>query len=154
MERDSLYCGKWRKILNAYRDLNLNPTKLNIELVPAISYTTKYSNFVFQDRFLFELSCKHTHTHTHTQTQTHTHRDSDECSIVAFSKNEYSIVAFSKNATIIRLHRNKGMCLLHNVKLSSPPRVYSPFLFFKHMCIYMYTYTKPPECVDIICRTS
>ena len=46
-----------------------------------------YSDFVFLDRFLFELSCKNTHTHGHT----HTHRDS----------NEYPIVAFSKNATII-----------------------------------------------------
>ena len=43
------------------------------------------SNFMFLDQFLFELSCK-THTHTNTDTQ----RDS----------NEYSIVAFSKNATI------------------------------------------------------
>ena len=53
-----------------------------------------YSDFVFLDRFLFELSCKHTHTHTntdaHTHTHTHTHTDS----------NEYPIVAFSKNATI------------------------------------------------------
>ena len=49
-----------------------------------------YSNFVFLDRFLFELSCKNTHTHTHTQTHTHTERDS----------NEYAIVVFSKNATI------------------------------------------------------
>ena len=43
-----------------------------------------YSDFVFLDRFLFELSCKNTHTHTNT----HTH------------SNEYPIVAFSKNATI------------------------------------------------------
>ena len=45
-----------------------------------------YSDFVFLDRFLFELSCKNTHTHTNT------HRDS----------NEYPIVAFSRNATIIK----------------------------------------------------
>ena len=45
-----------------------------------------YSDFMFLDRFLFELSCKNTHTHTHK----HTHRDS----------NEYPIVAFPKNATI------------------------------------------------------
>ena len=44
-----------------------------------------YSNFVFLDRFLFELSCKSTHTQT--RRHTHTHRD--------------PIVAFSKNATII-----------------------------------------------------
>ena len=47
-----------------------------------------YSNFVFLDRFLFELSCKNTHTHTHKHTRTHT------------DSNEYPIVAFSKNATI------------------------------------------------------
>ena len=47
-----------------------------------------YSDFVFIDRFIFELSCKNTHTDTHT----HTHTDS----------NEYPIVAFSKNATIIK----------------------------------------------------
>ena len=28
-----------------------------------------YSDFVFLDRFLFELSCKNTHTHTNTHTQ-------------------------------------------------------------------------------------
>ena len=33
---DSLYCGKWGKLLNAYSDLDLDPTKLNIELVRAI----------------------------------------------------------------------------------------------------------------------
>ena len=53
-----------------------------------------YSDFVFLDRFLFELSCKNTHTQTHTHTHkhghTHTHTDS----------NKYPIVAFSKNATI------------------------------------------------------
>ena len=34
----SLYCGKWGKFLNAYSDLDLDPTKLNmnIELVRAI----------------------------------------------------------------------------------------------------------------------
>ena len=50
-----------------------------------------YSDFVFLDRLLFELSCKNTHTHKHGHTHTHTHTDS----------NEYPIVAFSKNATII-----------------------------------------------------
>ena len=33
---DSLYCGKWGKSLNAYSDLDLDPTKLNIELVRTI----------------------------------------------------------------------------------------------------------------------
>ena len=66
-----------------------------------------YSDFVFLDRFLFELSCKNTHTHTHTHghthththTRTHTHRDS----------NEYPIVAFSKNATIIIVNNNNKL---------------------------------------------
>ena len=49
-----------------------------------IPYTTVYSDLVFLDRFLFELSCKNTHTHKHTHT--HTHRDSNEYPIVAFSK--------------------------------------------------------------------
>ena len=53
-----------------------------------------YSDFVFLDRFLFELSCKNTHTHTQTRTHTHTHTDS----------NEYPIGAFSKNATIITVN--------------------------------------------------
>ena len=61
MGPDSLYFGKWGKLLNAYSDLDLGPTKLNIELVRA-SYATMYSNFVFLDGFLFELSCKNTHT--------------------------------------------------------------------------------------------
>ena len=34
------------------------------------SCTTKYSNFVFLNRFLFELSCKNIHTHTNTDTLT------------------------------------------------------------------------------------
>ena len=63
-----------------------------------------YFDFVFLDRFLFELSCKNTHTHTQTWTHTHTHRDS----------NEYPIVAFSKNATIINTV-NKVL------QISSPP---------------------------------
>ena len=48
-----------------------------------------YSNFVFLDQFLLSYRAK---THTQTQTHTHTHNDS----------NEYSIVPFSKNATITR----------------------------------------------------
>ena len=42
--------------------------------------------FMFLDQFLFELSCKNTHTHTHTNTQGHMHTDSDEYSIVVYSK--------------------------------------------------------------------
>ena len=47
-----------------------------------------YLNFIFLDRFLFELSRKNTYTYTHTETHTHTdaHKDSDEYSIVEFCK--------------------------------------------------------------------
>ena len=31
-----MYCGKWGKFLNANSDLDLDPMKLNIELVQAI----------------------------------------------------------------------------------------------------------------------
>ena len=43
---DSLYCGKWGKFLNAYSDLDLDPMKLNIELVRAIF--TYYNVFRFR----------------------------------------------------------------------------------------------------------
>ena len=49
------------------------------------SYTATYLNFMFLDRFLFELSCKNTETRKHGKTETHT--DSDEYSIVALCKN-------------------------------------------------------------------
>ena len=38
------------------------------------SYATPYSNFMFLDRLLFELSSKNTHKHTHTHTDAHTQR--------------------------------------------------------------------------------
>ena len=43
------------KLLKAYSDLDLDPKMLNIELIGLFSYTTMYSNFMFLDRFLFEL---------------------------------------------------------------------------------------------------
>ena len=52
-----------------------------------------YSNFMFLDRLLCELSCKKTHTHIDA------HTDSDE----------YSIVAFCENATIIILQKRHGL---------------------------------------------
>ena len=67
-----------------------------------------YSNFMFLDQLLFELSCKntetrkHRNTETHTNTHAHTHRDSDE----------YSIVAFCKNAT-----KKKKYCYLRKCSL-------------------------------------
>ena len=44
---DSLYCGKWGKILNAYSDLDLDLTMLNIELVRAI--------FIYYNVFQFHV---------------------------------------------------------------------------------------------------
>ena len=42
-----------------------------------------YSNFMFLDQFLFELSCKNTLTWKHTDMHTHTHtdayKDSNSC---------------------------------------------------------------------------
>ena len=86
-----MYCGKWGKFLNAYSDLDLDPTKLNIELVRAIFLY--YNVFRFRvPRSISFLIIVQKHTHTNT------HRDS----------NEYPIVAFSKNATIKRvINQNK-----------------------------------------------
>ena len=65
-----LYCGKWGKFLNAYSDLDLDPMKLNIELVRAI--------FIYYNLFRFRVPRsisfwvivqKHTHGHKHTHTQ-------------------------------------------------------------------------------------
>ena len=64
------------KTFDTYSALDLDLSKPNIELIRAIFiHTTTYSNFLFLDRFLFELSCKNTH------------RDSNEYSIVAFKRN-------------------------------------------------------------------
>ena len=79
---DSLYCGKWGNFLKAYSDLDLDPTMFNIDLFRDIFIILLcIPIFMFLEGFLFELSCKRTHTHTYTQ------RDSDEHSIVAYSKN-------------------------------------------------------------------
>ena len=74
-----------------------------------------FSNFIFLDQFLFELSCKNTHTythidtdtHTHTSTPTHTHKHTHSHAHTHTHResNEYSIVAFSKKATIITRKR-------------------------------------------------
>ena len=88
--------------MNAYSDLDLDPIRLNNELV-------------FLDLFLFELSCKNKHTHGHT----HTHRDS----------NEYPIVVFSKNATIIiERHFTFIMCSQMKEDLLCVPSVSRPYL--------------------------
>ena len=58
------------KKFKSCRDLDLDLTLLNIELVQAIF--TNYNVFKFHVyRILFEFRA-HTHTHTHTQTHTHT----------------------------------------------------------------------------------
>ena len=62
-----------------------------------------YSNFVFVDRFLFELSCKNTHTH----------RDSDE----------YPIVAFSKNATIMTMIMTSNVFLCKQIPIMIKPKL-------------------------------
>ena len=66
-----------------------------------------YLNFMFLDRFLFELSCKntHTHTHTHTHTYTHTQKHTHTFGRTHKDSNEYSIVVFCKNAIIITLYK-------------------------------------------------
>ena len=57
-----------------------------------------YSNFVFLDRFLFELSCKNTQTRKHT----HTHRDSNEYSIWKTQLQQHNIVTSFKPHTTLR----------------------------------------------------
>ena len=67
------------KLLNAYSDLDLDPTKLNIELIPAIFIYYNVFRFRVPRSISFELLCGHTntdtHTHTHTHAHTHTHRN-------------------------------------------------------------------------------
>ena len=88
MGLDSLYCGKWRKISKSRRDLDLDRTMPNVELLRAISYTTICSSFKPIEPLFFELLCTQTHTQTDRQTdrQTPTHTDGHEYSIVAVDK--------------------------------------------------------------------
>ena len=65
MGLESLYCGKWRKISKSRRDLDLDQTMPNVELVQAI--------FKSIEPLLFALSC--TQTHTQTDRRTHTQTD-------------------------------------------------------------------------------
>ena len=44
---DSLYCGKWGEFLNAFSDLDLDPMKLNTELLRAI--------FIYYNVFQFHV---------------------------------------------------------------------------------------------------
>ena len=47
-----MYCGKWGKFLNAYSDLDLDPIKLNIELVQAINSQNKPDFICIQESWL------------------------------------------------------------------------------------------------------
>ena len=76
MGLDSLYCGKWRKILKSCPDLDLDQTMPNVELVRAIFIYYYIFKFKLNDPLFFELSC----------TQTDRHTDGDEYSIVAVDK--------------------------------------------------------------------
>ena len=66
------------------RDLDPGPTMPKIELVRVIFIYCNVFKFHVLRSISFELSHKNTETHTHTHTDTH--RDSDQYSIVAFSK--------------------------------------------------------------------
>ena len=79
MGLDSLHCGKWRKTSKSRRDLDLDRTMPNVELIRAISYTI-CSSFKSIEPLFFELSC------TQTDRQTHRHQDGDEYSIVVVDK--------------------------------------------------------------------
>ena len=48
MGLDSLYCGKWRKISKSRRDLDLDRTMPNVELVRAI--------FIYYNMFKFQVN--------------------------------------------------------------------------------------------------
>ena len=79
MGLDSLYCGKWRKISKSRRDLDLDRTMPNVELVRAI--LVYYNMFKFQvGRTIIFLVI------VYTDRQTHRHTDNDEYSIVAVDK--------------------------------------------------------------------
>ena len=84
MGLDSLYCGKWRKISKSRRDLDLDRTMPNVELVRAI--------FIYYN--LFQVSSQLNHYflsyRVHRQTDRHTHTDRHT------DGHEYSIVAVDK----------------------------------------------------------
>ena len=74
------------KILNAYRDLDLDPDEAQYR--PSYFHILQRIPICVPRSISFRVIVQ---KHTQTRTHTHTHTDS----------NEYSIVAFSKNATII-----------------------------------------------------
>ena len=79
MGLDSLYCGKWRKISKLRRDLDLDRTMPNVELVGAI--------FIYFSMFKFQVNLTIIFlSFVYTDRQTHTHTDNHEYSIVAVEK--------------------------------------------------------------------
>ena len=126
-----MYCSKQGKLLKTYSDLDLDPTMLNIKLLRA----TMYSNFMFLDRFLDELSCKNTHTQREREREREREterdretererkrererereRDSDECS--QKHNNNYdvnSIIGDDRLAVIVYLCMQSRMLGNHN----------------------------------------
>ena len=79
MGLDSLYCGKWRKISKSRRDLDLDRTMPNVELVRAI--------FIYYSMFKFHVNWTIIFlVIVYTDRQTDRHTDNDEYSIVAVDK--------------------------------------------------------------------
>ena len=54
-----------------HRDLDLDPTMPNIELVQHIFIYNNVFKFYVSRLVTLKISCKHTHTHTHTHARTH-----------------------------------------------------------------------------------
>ena len=79
MGLDSLYCGKWRKISKSRRDLDLDRTMPNVELVRAI--------FIYYSKLKFHVNWTIIFwVIVYTDRQTDRHTDNDEYSIVAVDK--------------------------------------------------------------------
>ena len=61
---DSLYCGKWRKVSKSRRDLDLDWTMPNVELVRAIFIYYNMFKFKLIEPLFSELCCTQTDTNT------------------------------------------------------------------------------------------
>ena len=83
----SLYCGKWRKISKSRRDLDLDRTMPNVELVRAIfMYILQHVQVSRQLNHYFLSYRVHRQRDRQTDRQTDRHTDNDEYSIVAVDK--------------------------------------------------------------------
>ena len=96
MGLDSLYCGKWRKISKSHRDLDLDQTMPNVELVRAIFIY--YSIFKVSSGLNYYFLSYRVHRDTHTDRQTPTHQDgrTDRQTDTHTDGHEYSIIAVDK----------------------------------------------------------